>query len=696
MRSASIWPLAVAVLGAVLLAACGDSEPEPTPSLEPGPIPTAALAPEPTETPVPDPTATPEPTSTPSAESAPQSPQPLARESRTDLIGTVESAPCGYIEFSSAFPEYPAPVAECGFLTVLEDRSKTDGPTIRIHYAVFRSFSDAPLPDPVVYLEGGPGGHALQSVPLVFEDLVEPFLSERDFIMFDQRGVGYSEPALTCPEQVELRFETLDLDLRGDRYAVISIDALIQCHDRLRRDGIDLSAYNSAENAADLEDLRKALGYDQWNLFGVSYGTRFALTAMRDYPGGIRSVILDSTYTPDVDLFTSLPESTNRVLRSLFDGCAADQKCNETYPDLEGTFFDLVERLNTRPVITEITHALTGDKYDYLTNGNRLLDFVFESFYATELIPLIPKLILDVRDGDYDTYNLVQGSLIANADFLSWGMYYSVQCAEEVAFSSRSDARAASDEYPELREFVEILSVYDVCDHWQDGDVDPIENQPVTSDIPTLVLAGELDPITPSKWGSLAAGTLSNSYFIEFPGMGHGVAVTADCPLSIALAFLSDPLGELDRSCTERLEGLAFIVEAQRVTLVPYTDEVQGLRGVRPEEWIEIEPGVYGRSALGVTAIIQQVTAGVEPGQILVVLAGQFGMAGLPEIVSTRNVDGLNWMLYEMEIEQQTIDLALAASAGRTLWIMLTSTPNDRASFYDDVFIPAIDAFEPI
>ena len=428
----------------------------------------------------------------------------------------------------------------------------------------------------------------------------------------------------------------------------------------------------------------------------MSYGTRFALTAMRDYPGGIRSVILDSTYTPDVDLFTSLPESTDRVLSSLFDGCAADTACNETYPDLETTFFDLVDQLNTRPVISEITHALTGDKYDFLTNGNRLFGFVFESFYATELIPLLPKLILDVRDGDYDTYNLVQGSLLANAEFLSWGMYYSVQCAEEVPFSNRSEARTASDEYPELKEFVEILSIYDVCDHWQSGEVDPIENEPVSSDIPTLILAGELDPITPSKWGRQAAETLSNSDFIEFPGMGHGVATAADCPLSIAMGFLSDPLGVLDTSCTARLQGLAFIVEAQRVTLIPYTDETLGLRGVRPEEWTEIEPGVYGRSSLGITAIIQQVVPGLEPGQVPVGLAGQLGMSALPEVVGTRNIDGVNWMLYEMEVNDQTIDMALPGSAGRTLWIMLTSAPSDRSSFYEQIFIPAIEAFEPI
>ena len=165
MRPASIWLLAVVALSLVLLGACGDSEPEPSPSLEPGPIPTAALAPEPTETPVPDPTATPEPTSTPSPEAIPSTPRLVERSSRTDLVGTVESAPCRYIEFSSAFPEYPAPAAECGYLTVLEDRSKPSGPTIRIHYAVFQSFSESPLPDPVVYLEGGPGGHALQSGP---------------------------------------------------------------------------------------------------------------------------------------------------------------------------------------------------------------------------------------------------------------------------------------------------------------------------------------------------------------------------------------------------------------------------------------------------------------------------------------------------------------------------------------------------
>src|SRR6185503_15624183 len=97
--------------------------------------------------------------------------------------------------------------------------------------------------------------------------------------------------------------------------------------------GVDPASATSAENAADVNDLRLALGYDQWNLYGVSYGTRLALTVVRDYPQSVRSVILDSVYPLQVNLYTDLPENFDRALKVLFETCAADADCSSTYPD---------------------------------------------------------------------------------------------------------------------------------------------------------------------------------------------------------------------------------------------------------------------------------------------------------------------------------------------------------------------------
>jgi Predicted hydrolases or acyltransferases (alpha/beta hydrolase superfamily) len=264
---------------------------------------------------------------------------------------------------------------ECGYLTVPEDRSQSDGSTIRLYVAIFRSPNENPAPDPVIYLAGGPGGNALEGIAYSFNDNFAPFLADRDVIVFDQRGTGYSEPSLAAPELINLTYETLDQDLTPKEYNELSLEALSDCHDRLVAEGINLGAYNSAENAADLNDLRIALGYEEWNLFGVSYGTRLALTAMRDYPEGIRSVILDSSCPLEVDLYYEGPTNANRAFRVFFDECASDLACSEAYPDLESVFYGVVDQLNSSPVIFPVTHPLSGETYDMLVDGDGLIGF---------------------------------------------------------------------------------------------------------------------------------------------------------------------------------------------------------------------------------------------------------------------------------------------------------------------------------
>jgi hypothetical protein len=154
----------------------------------------------------------------------------------------------------------------CGYLTVPEDRSQPDGREIRLHVAVFTSESGNPAPDPIVYLEGGPGGEPLETLVFTFEDFFAPYLAERDVIIFDQRGTGLSEPSLACPELVDASIEYLDDVLSDEEEAEIYLTAMSACRERLATDGINFTAYNSRENAADLNDLRIALGYDEWEL----------------------------------------------------------------------------------------------------------------------------------------------------------------------------------------------------------------------------------------------------------------------------------------------------------------------------------------------------------------------------------------------------------------------------------------------
>ena len=217
---------------------------------------------------------------------------------------------------------------DCGYLVVPESRAKPDGREVRLALAIVRSTAAQPAPDPVVYLEGGPGGSALYDAWYWFES---PIRERRDIVLIDQRGTGYSQPSLNCPEIEDEDVYTADEEL----------DAARACSRRLRREGVDLKQYNSAATAADLADLRVALGLEQVNLLGVSYGTRAALTAMRDSPQGIRSVVLDSAYPPEVDAYTEEAANAAAAIEVLLNGCAADRRCAKAYPKLESTFYQI-------------------------------------------------------------------------------------------------------------------------------------------------------------------------------------------------------------------------------------------------------------------------------------------------------------------------------------------------------------------
>ena len=465
----------------------------------------------------------------------------------------------------------------------------------------------------------------------------------------------------------------------------------------------DLSAYNTAANAADINDLRLALGYDQVNLWGTSYGTRLALGVMRDYPEGLRSVVLDSVYPPDVDLYLDLPANVVRAYDTLFDGCAADAACNAAFPDLETVFFDTVDRLNETPATYEVTNALTRERHDVMLDGDSLVGILFSFLYHTDVIPSLPQIIYDGAEGNFDLIALIHGSLMAQQDAMSFGMQLSVQCNEEYAFNSVEEYEAMLADYPQLAGFLADSHIgrpgFDYCEEWDSGQADPIENEPVLSDVPTLLMAGEFDPITPPAWARHAAETLKNGTVIEYAGVGHGASVVEGCPREMLIAFFNDPTTALDDACVAEM-GVQFSVpsgEVEAIELEPFTSEAMGITGLKPVGWTEASPGVFARgsSGLDVATLIEQAAPG-STQDWLEVLAAQLGLDDLPESTGEREANGLTWTLYTVEVQGLSVDIALAESDGLVLIILLQSSMDERDALYEAAFLPAIDALVPI
>jgi pimeloyl-ACP methyl ester carboxylesterase len=423
----------------------------------------------------------------------------------------------------------------CGFLVVPEDRSQPQGLTIRLAVAIFKTSSPHPTPDPVFVLGGGPGVALLERAGPTYNAGNLP--SHRDLILLDQRGAGYSQPSLRCLDN-----ETFQA-----------------CHTRLVKSGINLNAFTTLENAADVHDLIRALGYQQVNLEGVSYGTRLALTVMRLYPADLRSVVLNSAVPPQANLFTSLPHASVRAFDVLFLGCIADSYCNATYPHLQTVFYHLVAELNTTPITFQAT-PLSGIPVTVHFTGNDLVLWVRQSLYSTNLIPVLPRVIFHIRQHDYTLLSRMYDSSSSN-DTMSWGMFYSVMCSEDAAFTTQQDLKTSvlglpSQVQPALLDL--SMSWFSVCQFWGMKAVPAVQKEPVMSTIPTLILQGEYDPVTPPANGMLAAQTLSKRYFFLFPGVGHGVSSPYSCPNDITKAFWENTAEKPDASCISSMQEPFF------------------------------------------------------------------------------------------------------------------------------------------
>ncbi len=429
---------------------------------------------------------------------------------------------------------------ECGFLVVPEDRSDPQRPSIRLAVVILKSRSETPAPDPIIYLEGGPGGSGTEAVRFWGDS---PLRESRDVILLDQRGTGLSKPSLNCPEIEEAELDTLDKDPRLPDYALTMFEAFLACHKRLHWEGINLAAYDSAASAADVDDLRRALGYPAVNLLGISYGTRLALTVMRDYPDGVRSVIIDSVYPPNVRIAPHVIPNALNAFDRVFADCAEEATCQARYTDLKTMFTDVIARLNAAPELVSL-----GEAGDVMLTGDRVLETLYLALYSADFIPYVPYLIDQLNQGKYAAVAYLTRETAFFLQSISEGMNYSVQCREQDSPDAPAELEAVAAAYPDFADFIMQQSSHAACIFWDAGTAGETETQPVVSDIPTLILSGEYDPVTPPAWGQLAAETLSHSYFYEFPGLSHAVTLS-DCPLRMALAFLDDPAAAPDAGC---------------------------------------------------------------------------------------------------------------------------------------------------
>lgn len=485
------------------------------------------------------------------------------------LPGVPLSAPVAAADDSPRFESNKCPfrlasgqtdgqTVDCGFVVVPQEHAKPDGPTIRLAVARFHTTRPDPPSDAVIFLQGGPGGGALgTSFVRTFTTLVTP---ARDFVAFDQRGTGYSEPSLDCPEVREqaLRDDTQRLSAADQQADEIAAD--LACRDRLVGQGINPGAYSSAESAGDINDIRAALGYAQLDLLGISYGTRLGLTVMRDFPAIVRSAVLDSVSAPQSNSYEEYAVSLDRAINLLFANCAADTRCNAAFPTLRADFSQAYSQLNSTPMIVTVTNPDDGKRYDLIIDGPRLVFLTYDLLYYRSGIARIPAMIAQIKDGSQKLLQpLLEDNYFSQS---SIGMGISVRCNEYLPFSDRERAIAAAQTLlPEVRDSVgaDILSRFTLCPQWPTRQPDPRDHQAVTDDIPALVMESATDPVTPPKFGQSTADALPKSFYVETPGIGHSVIGNGGmCASTIVRDFINDPTTRPDTTCTRTL-GVLYV-----------------------------------------------------------------------------------------------------------------------------------------
>ena len=478
---------------------------------------------------------------------------------------TFVQTPCDFLDITQLPLISQSPEEQgytCGYVIVPEQHAYPDGPKLRLPVAILPASDPNPKLDPLFVAQGGPGGSAFEIFPYSLPGTA--IAAERDIVMFNQRGTQFASPELACTETLEGMAELVSLPY--DEATALSLKLLRDCYKRLESEGLNFSAYNSLENALDVEAIRQALGYESYNFYGVSYGTLLGLHLMRLQPEGLRSVILDGVLPPDLNFILYVPQNENRIYDELFRYCSNDPVCRTSYPDLEGRLFDLVEKLEKNPVTLRLVDPDTGEVAHARLDGKALMEFLFQFFYFEDSYALFPHLISAVEAGDYLVVETIW-SLIAYDRSFSEGMYYSVICAEDADFEP--DEAPLDGVRPQIAASVrdDFLAYLDACAFWQVDQLPPSVDDPVQSDIPTLLLSGQFDPITPPSFAAAAAETLTTAYNIIDPVGSHGVAFSDTCMNGLIQDFLNDPGSSPDTVCLDSPERWGELVPVDAVTL---------------------------------------------------------------------------------------------------------------------------------
>ena len=448
---------------------------------------------------------------------------------------------------------YPAD-ARCGTLPVPENRDQPGGRQLSLNVVVLPATSGSPTRQAVAFFAGGPGQSATDFTG--GHEMFGPLRQTHDLLFVDQRGTGRSSP-LECNLRDPANLQTyLDHFIPPDRAAA--------CRDSLARTA-DLSRYGYPQLAHDTDAVRAALGYERLDLFGGSYGTRAAMMYMRMYPRRVRSVVLQGLVPPPFLQPAEYAPDMQAALDGVLAYCRADAACSAAFPNAAQEVRAVAARLEARPATAEVLDLVTGRRVRLTMERGTFAEVIRKQLYDPILANRIPYLVHQAHEGDFRP--LLRAALAdrRGVEESSWGLYLSIICSEDMSFIdpaavARQDGRYLLGDYRYRQQA-------DACRGWPTYTPPPGYHEPLRSDLPVLLLSGELDPVTPPRWGVLAAATLPNSLHVVVPGGAHGYGGMpgVECVETLVVRFLRQGSARgLDTDCVRRIRRPPFLTDVPR------------------------------------------------------------------------------------------------------------------------------------
>ncbi|HWV16467.1 MAG TPA: alpha/beta hydrolase [Cellvibrio sp.] len=440
--------------------------------------------------------------------------------------------------------------AECGELQVKENPADGNSREISLQILRLPAISPTPRQDPLFLIQGGPGASSIDMAKLVYGAFAD-VRKNRDLVFVDQRGTGKSN-ALVCEQErdVEQLLPELEQSEKALRRA-------IACAEKYRQ---QIPFYTTPYAVQDLDAVRSALGYQTINLWGVSYGTRVALEYMRRFPQQARVAILDAVAPVQLALPNYFQEDAMAALEKVNSDCQQQEKCKLLYGDIIAKAERVTQRLsvNEKPLVIEFIHPQYQQPSRILLTSKRFSSLIFMSLYSRDLTVLLPRAITDAERGDYHLLASLSAFAEAQPTFksISEGMRYTVICNEDAGLdplASRTDGKPFLG--LDMRR-----DIADICALWPKASLPEDYYDPIKSAVPTLLLSGYRDPVTPARWAELVGKNLPNSLQLVAPGGHHSISMEGCLPAIIAQFVEQGFAVGINHECVKNIASLPMVL----------------------------------------------------------------------------------------------------------------------------------------